>query len=241
MTAFEQAWELMKDFYYGDKDPFGMAAQQGKQGTRKENYGDSKRGQALLATSEPWFGTNLSTLGREADEKNISEDKLDDYFTDNIAEIETHEATHQAQRPALNLAAKEEQGRRVKEAEGKGVKVIGDNSRRSFGDILSRRDTAKQKDFAVSDRQFEGWDEKGAFSTMFGTSKKNWDGGPAIHFGNKKYPPDMNNRDRRDRYIEDNYPNIVDEQNRRKNLTNEEYFNSDKSPSTYNNYEGYKY
>ena len=51
----------------------------------------------------------------------------------------------------------------------------------------------------------------------------------------------MNNRDRRDRYIEDNYPNIVDEQNRRKNLTNEEYFNSDKSPSTYNNYEGYKY
>jgi len=234
MNPFDQAWTLLKDVYFGDKDPMGIKTEQ--QGStlgmetpygntlsfgQKEGYpfgnamNASEAGMSRANMPGQWFGTNLSEMGRSANQNNIPQDQLDDYFTDRLSEIETHEGTHIAQRPMLEQAAREEEQRRIEEARARGVKVIGNDSRRSPMDVLTRREVKRPRDFAVSDDQMSEWDETGAFTTQLGTANRNWNGLPASVQGSRGLTPEMSDRDIRERIFQTNYPRILEGRKRR--------------------------
>ena len=248
MNPFDQSWLLLKDVYFGDKDPKGiMTEQQGStsgmpsvwgggtpfvMGEAKEGYpfgnamalGGSEAGISRAHTPGNWFGTNLSAMGRSANRNNIPEDQWEDYFTDQLSEIETHEATHIAQRPMLEQAAREEEQRRIEEAKARGVKVIGNDAYRSPIDVLTGREVKRPRDFAVTDDQLTEWDEVGAFSTQLGTANnKNWDGQAASVMGSS-ITPDMSEQDIMERYFQLGYPQIGEDRERRENLSPSEYY-----------------
>ena len=242
--VFEQAWGIAKDVYFGDKDAGGLMTarrgstlglpsnQFGSQTTKfpetpydfgntfsggTGEVGMSRRG--VDGEREKWFGTNLSELGRMANRKNIPHDQLDDWFTDALSEIETHEGVHVAQDPILQEASREEEQRRRADAKARGVKVIGNDSRRSPLDVLTGREVKRERDFAVSDDQRDEWDETGAFMSQLGTSKKNWDGQPAT----MNVPEGMSDLEMTNRAFDRGYKHIIEERERRKNLSPSEY------------------
>jgi|19_taG_2_1085344.scaffolds.fasta_scaffold40612_2 hypothetical protein len=244
MTAFDRAWGVVKDYYFGDKDPLGIdtathGSTQGLpnkwKGLGVQGRGVSKViGDSKTGEKRGWFGTNLSSLGQDAKSRNIPADQQEDFFIDNIGEIETHEATHIAQKPMLRDAANEEREKRIGEAEQRGVKVFRDNPkdieykidephtgkgpyyrsdkerslRPSLKDRLTGKETARESDFDVSHGQMSEWDETGAFTTMYGTSKKNWDGGPASTYGVNGYSPDMTDSERMEEHFKRGYQQI---------------------------------
>lgn len=146
---------VRKDFYFGDNDPNAanlayqqqmeaaaqnpdtMARLRAESRARNEkrsqlaNLGSGKEyGYARNRT--PFFGTNLSAVGRKGKDLQEKEwfkdeDEMEDYYTDMISEIETHEGTHQAMKPALRDAANEERQKRIEEAKKRGIKVLRDN------------------------------------------------------------------------------------------------------------------
>jgi len=247
MNPFDQSWALLKDVYLGDKDPMGIQTeQQGStlgmpsvwgggtpfmMGEPKEGYpfgnamsaGGSEAGISRAHTPGKWFGTNLSALGRKANRNNIPEDQWEDFFNDSISDIETHEATHIAQRPMLEQAAREEEQRRIEEAKARGVKVIGNDARRSPMDFLTGREVKRPRDFAVTDDQLTEWDEVGAFSTQLGTANKNWNG-QAASVMSPRITPDMSERDIMEGYFKQGYPQIGEDRERRQNLSPSEYY-----------------
>ena len=263
MNPFDQSWALLKDVYYGDKDPKGIDTERqgstlgmpsvwggGKPmvlGEPKEGFpfgnamsaGSSEAGMSRAHTPGKWFGTNLSALGRSANENNIPEDQWDDFFTDSLSEIETHEGIHVAQYPMLQQAAREEEQRRIEEAKARGVKVIGNDAYRSPIDILTGREVKRPRDFAVTDDQLTEWDEVGAFAGQLGTANKNWDG-QAASVMSPRITPDMSDRDIRERYFKTGYPQIGEDRERRQNLSPSEYYTygSEGGYNQYNRREG---
>ena len=218
--AFEQAWGIAKDVYYGDKDMRGIKTQREGSTLGMPSLHSNipqESGFSRPHMSDQWFGTNLSNIGQSIDWNQIPEDEMDDYAIDQLSEIETHEGTHVAQYPMLQQAAREEQQRRIEDAKARGVKVIGDDKRRSLMDVLSRREVKRPKDFAVSDEQMSEWDETGAFAAQLGTANRNWNGLPASMQNIKGITPDMSDRDIRERIFERFYPRIVEDRKRRTN------------------------
>ena len=146
---------VRKDLYFGDNDPkaANLAYQQQMEAAaqnpdimartraesearqeRKNQLADLGSGRELGYSRDrtPFFGTNLSSVGRRGKELQDKgwfkdEDEMEDYYTDMITEIETHEGTHQALKPALRDAANEERQRRIEEAKKRGIKVLRDD------------------------------------------------------------------------------------------------------------------
>lgn len=232
---------LRKDLYYGQNDPDGVETAYQTMTAGQPQYGDDywraqnvrsqlQRNQqqnprevsdrtlnmGVQHTQQPWFGTNLSDLGRagkvygeidpETGEyqsnktgkgKEIlpEESDYEDWFINQIADTETHEATHLAQKPMLRDAANEVREQRIKEAEEKGVRVLGDTdldrewadeglapqsmrgggksyydktgraTKPTFMDKLRRRKIADESEFNISDDEMSEWEEGGAFAS----------------------------------------------------------------------------
>jgi len=146
---------VRKDLYFGDNDPnaANLAYQQQmeaaaqnpdamaritaerqareERSSQLENLG-SGRELGYARNRTPFFGTNLSEVGRKGKDLQEldwfeDEDEMEDYYTDMISEIEAHESTHQAMKPALRDAANEERQRRIQEAKKRGIKVLRDD------------------------------------------------------------------------------------------------------------------
>jgi hypothetical protein len=243
---------LRKDFYYGKNDPDGVETAYRTLTAGQPQYGDdywrahSVRSQlqrnqqqnprevsdeslsmGVQHTQQPWFGTNLSDLGRagkvygeinpETGEyqshktgkgKEILPEESDweDWVINQIADTETHEATHLAQKPMLRDAANEVREQRIKEAEEKGVRVLGDTdldrewadevlapqsmrgggksyydktgraTEPTFMDKLRRRKIADESEFNISPEEMTEWEEGGAFASTRAGDVKNKDG-----------------------------------------------------------------
>jgi hypothetical protein len=233
---------LRKDLYYGQNDPDGVDTAYQTLTSGQPQYGDDywrardvksrfQRNQqsrdvnddrlnvGVAHTQQPWFGTNLSDLGRagkvygeidpETGEyrsaktgkgKEIlpEESDYEDWFINQIADTETHEATHLAQKPMLRDAANEVREQRIKEAEAEGVRVLGDTDREreradeklapqsmrgggksyydktgrttkpTFMDKLRRKKIANEEEFNISDDEMTEWEEGGAFASKRG-------------------------------------------------------------------------
>ena len=250
------AWfdSLRKDFYYGQNDPDGVetayqtltagqpvgsdaisrardvrAQIQANQQRYTRDVNDNTVNLGVQHTQQPWFGTNLSDLGRAGRElgninpetgeyespktargRNIlpTESDWEDWYINQIADTETHEATHLAQKPMLREAANEVREQRIRDAEAQGVRVLGDTegerdytdrkyapqsmrgggksyydktgraTEPTFMDKLRRRKIADESEFNISPEEMSEWEEGGAFASTRAGEVKNEKGIP---------------------------------------------------------------